>query len=217
MVKATDELECLLDKLLTLSTVGADGDLTPSGQTRLEPLLNTVIGGPIHLPSNLAIRLRIPEGLPLVVGDDTLLSQVFHNLLDNAVKYSPDGGRITIAANVTASTVTVSVADEGLGIHPDELSKVFHPFYRGLSVRTHCISGSGLGLAVCQKIVAAYGGRIWIDSPSPQRSPGTHPGTIVTVALRVATPAAYEREPDNKSFNGRDLSEYLATLWTTAR
>jgi signal transduction histidine kinase len=93
--------------------------------------------------------------------------QVLLNLLDNAVKYSPEGGEVCVAADAHNGEVVVSVRDSGVGIPPDELDRVFERFHRVESSLTRGTRGTGLGLAICQGIVLAQGGQIWVESEGP--------------------------------------------------
>lgn len=100
--------------------------------------------------------------------------QVLVNLLDNALKYSPPGSPIEVAARTVDDTLEIMVADRGSGVPPEDLERIFDKFYR--VHRPTGVSGTGLGLAICQGIVEAHRGRIWV-----QNRPGG--GLVVTVAL----------------------------------
>ena len=93
--------------------------------------------------------------------DRERLRQILDALVDNAVKYSPDGGTVTLAARRRPDAVEVRVTDEGIGIAPDEHERIFSKFYRSDADAT---SGTGLGLFIVQGLVRAMGGRIWVDS-----------------------------------------------------
>lgn len=115
------------------------------------------------------VEVRIEEKAKTVYGDETKIRQVLHNLISNAVKYSPRGGKITIQAREQSSTMIVlSVSDEGVGIPPSQLNRLFQKFSRVTQEATREIKGSGLGLWICQEIVRAHGGEIWTES-----APGT--------------------------------------------
>jgi two-component system sensor histidine kinase KdpD len=107
------------------------------------------------------VTTRLPPDLPLVAIDDVLVEQLLVNLLDNAVKYTPPESPITIIATATDRAVTVEVADRGPGLPPGEEDRVFEKFYRGQPTSGR---GVGLGLAICQGIVRAHGGRIWAQN-----------------------------------------------------
>jgi len=94
--------------------------------------------------------------------DPRRIRQVLGNLLDNALRYSPKGGTITVTASRVDSEVHVSVKDEGPGVPPDDLPHVFERFYQGDKSRSG--EGTGLGLAIARELVHAYGGRIWVTN-----------------------------------------------------
>ena len=106
-----------------------------------------------------------PE-IPVVLADRQRLAQVLANLLDNAVKYSPEGGVITVAAyhRPERGQVVVSVADQGLGIAPEDQEKIFIPFQRINRAETQDIKGRGLGLYVVRELLERMGGEIWLES-----------------------------------------------------
>jgi signal transduction histidine kinase len=101
--------------------------------------------------------------LPEVAADSNQIKQVLVNLLENAAAYSDEGTKIVVRARRTDGEVEVSVSDQGVGIAPEELEKVFNKFYRGAQKRRRP-GGTGLGLAICQSIITAHGGRIWAES-----------------------------------------------------
>jgi two-component system, OmpR family, sensor histidine kinase VicK len=110
------------------------------------------------------IEITIPPSLPPVLVDRDKVMQVFSNVLNNAVKYTSSGGHVEISASPEEDMVKVFIADDGVGIPPDELQRVFERFYRVEKTRCRDYGGSGLGLSIARKIVEAHGGRIWIES-----------------------------------------------------
>jgi PAS domain S-box-containing protein len=102
--------------------------------------------------------------LPIVSGDRDRLVQVLSNLANNAVKYSPDGGMVTLSTRAEGDYALVSVADTGLGIPPDEIGHVFERFRRVRSGAAQSIPGTGLGLTIVKQIVEMHGGKIWVES-----------------------------------------------------
>src|SRR2546428_6268284 len=102
--------------------------------------------------------------LPIVTGDRDRLVQVVTNLVNNAVKYSPDGGTVTLSTRSDGGFALVSVTDTGLGIPPDEIGHVFERFRRVRSGAAQSIPGTGLGLTIVKQIVEMHGGKIWVES-----------------------------------------------------
>jgi signal transduction histidine kinase len=97
--------------------------------------------------------------------DAARLRQVLQNLIKNAIKYSPDGGRVDVRVRASKGQVKVAVRDRGIGLRADEASRVFEQFYRAAAARR--LEGSGLGLYICQAIIAAHGGHVCATSPGP--------------------------------------------------
>jgi signal transduction histidine kinase len=123
------------------------------------------------------VALRVEAGGPAEVrGDGLRLRQVFYNVLDNALKYTPPGGTVTVRSGRRGRAAVVQVTDTGAGIPPEHLPRVFDRFYRVDRARTREQGGTGLGLSIAKSIVAAHGGRIELDS-----APGR--GTTCTVTL----------------------------------
>ena len=106
------------------------------------------------------LRISLAADLPLISCDDLLIEQVLRNLLENAFKYSPRQSLVSLSARLSGKEVLVTVADQGPGIPPGQTQVIFEKFVRG----KHVGGGAGLGLAICQGIIAAYGGRIWVDN-----------------------------------------------------
>jgi two-component system phosphate regulon sensor histidine kinase PhoR len=92
------------------------------------------------------------------------LREVLQNLLDNAIQYTPEGGRITVAANEASGQVCVGITDTGIGILNDELGRIFERFYRTEAARSLEAGGTGLGLAIAKHLIEAHGGRLEVES-----------------------------------------------------
>ncbi len=125
----------------------------------LRESLRRLTDDPMH-----PIRVELPDDPLPAWGDRDRLAEVVENLVGNAIKYSPGGGPIRLRVTTEGETVTVAVQDEGLGIAPGDLARLFRPFSRVRTMRTAGIEGSGLGLYICERIVKAHGGRLWAES-----------------------------------------------------
>jgi two-component system phosphate regulon sensor histidine kinase PhoR len=108
------------------------------------------------------MKLDIASGLPLVSADEARVEQVLVNLIHNAIKFTPPGGRIDVTAKVGGDMLVVSVSDTGVGISADDLPRVFERFYKADRARGG--GGTGLGLAIAKHVVEAHGGQIWVES-----------------------------------------------------
>jgi len=135
-------------------------------QVALERIIRATLANlePVAAQLGITLALELPSGLPQVHADEDRLIQVLTNLLDNASKFTPRGGKITVQAGAETSDVWVTVADTGVGIAPDELPHVFQQFYSGDESRPLEKRGMGLGLTICREIIAAHGGQIWAES-----------------------------------------------------
>ncbi|MCL0053290.1 cell wall metabolism sensor histidine kinase WalK [Dehalococcoidales bacterium] len=112
--------------------------------------------------AGLDLSLNIPSTLPLALADEERVEQVLVNLVDNAIKFTLPGGRVTLSAKVEDENILISVIDTGIGIPADDLPRIFERFYKVDKARTG--GGTGLGLAIAKHIVEALGGRIWAES-----------------------------------------------------
>ena len=131
------------------------------------------------------IDVSLPALLPKVHGDEERTRQVLLNLVDNAIKYSPSGGRIEVAVAPVGEWLRFTVRDEGLGIPLGEQERIFEKFYRLDPDQRRGIGGTGLGLYICRELVRSMGGRIWVESEAGR-------GTTVSFEL-PAEPVAVAR------------------------
>ena len=134
----------------------------------------------VSLPENVDLDLVTPSGLPPLVADPDKLSQVLSNLVENAVKYSPGGGRVEVRLEQRDGSIWFLVSDEGIGIPPGERERVFEKFYRLDPNLTQGVGGTGLGLYICRELVSRMDGQIWVE-------PSAGPGTTVVVELPAAS------------------------------
>jgi PAS domain S-box-containing protein len=133
----------------------------------------------LRVGDDTTIDVSMPAVMPRVVGDPERTRQVLANLIDNAIKYSPHGGRIELGVEADDSLVRFTVRDEGLGIPLGEQKRIFEKFYRLDPDHRRGIGGSGLGLYICRELVRSMNGRIWVDSDPGQ-------GATFTFELPVA-------------------------------
>ena len=110
--------------------------------------------------------------------DTDKLTQVMDNIISNAMKYSPDGGNIRFGVAVQENMLTVMISDEGMGIPPENVNRIFDRFYRVDRARARSMGGTGLGLAIAREMIEAHGGRIWAESEEGQ-------GTTIFFTLKV--------------------------------
>jgi two-component system OmpR family sensor kinase/two-component system sensor histidine kinase BaeS len=176
------EIATLYDETLTLNRLIHDlrelaqaeaGQLSLNLQpTDLRPLLSNTVdlfAEPAR-EKQLALRLDLPADLPAVHIDPDRVRQVLNNLLSNAMRHTPPGGHIAVAAACRETAVEISISDTGLGLNPQEMSHVFDRFWRGDKSRTRQQGGSGLGLAIAKQLVEAQGGSIGVESKEEQGS-----------------------------------------------
>ncbi|GAM13273.1 cell wall metabolism sensor histidine kinase WalK [Mesobacillus selenatarsenatis] len=113
---------------------------------------------------NVTFKREITENAIFVEIDEDKITQVLDNIISNAMKYSPEGGKITFKVKELDDQIVASISDEGVGIPKDNLDKIFDRFYRVDKARTRKLGGTGLGLAIAREMVNAHGGKIWAES-----------------------------------------------------
>jgi two-component system phosphate regulon sensor histidine kinase PhoR len=123
-----------------------------------------------HAPSRITIDVVAADEVPPVAADKDKARQVLVNLIENAIKYSPEGGRVELGVRATDGMVTFRVLDEGMGIPAEEQPRIFEKFYRLDPGMTRGIGGTGLGLYICSELVERMGGRIWVEPREPKGS-----------------------------------------------
>jgi signal transduction histidine kinase len=137
------------------------------------------------------LTLDLPPSLPLVWADEDRLRQIVLNLLSNAAKFTPEGGKITLRARQKEANLVIEVQDSGHGISKKEQQRLFEPYHR-LERDRERLSGLGLGLALCKTLVELHGGRIWVESKAGQGST-----FIFSVPLKASRPQAKSRKGKN--------------------
>jgi PAS domain S-box-containing protein len=162
----SDRLARIVNDVLWVSRLESDGL-----RTTIEPcdgvgLARSVVEAARHyIPPSIKLELTTPKkGTPLVAADPDKTRQVLTNLVDNAAKYSPDGGRVIVDVAVVGTRLRFSVRDEGLGVPPAEHRRIFEKFYRLDPDLTRGVGGTGLGLYISRELLERMGGRIWVES-----------------------------------------------------
>jgi heavy metal sensor kinase len=177
ILEECERLTRMTDQLLALAREDAGGARHAFGRLDLAALLGSVAETLRPLAQGKGVRLHAEATRPVSVrGDETRLRQVFYNLLDNAIKYTPEGGEVELTLTDQGGSARVTVRDTGVGIPPEHLPHVFDRFYRVDRARSRAEGGTGLGLSIAQSIVASHGGTIALAS-----TPGQ--GTTCTVVL----------------------------------
>ena len=155
----------LLDDALSASRLHADRETFDIDAIDAGEVARAVVDAARpRLTEGLELELVAPPGLPPVTADPDKLRQILVNLMENAIKYSPDGGRIEVRLDRAGPAMRFTVRDEGIGIAPEEQSRIFERFHRLDPNMTRGVGGTGLGLYICRELVQRMGGRIWVTS-----------------------------------------------------
>lgn len=173
-----ERLEHLVDDLRTLSMADAGELKLALRPYSPEKLLNDTQKIFAHQASqkNIALNTKIESGLPEIEVDPERMKQVFGNIVDNALRYTPENGKIILSADVVDHGVEMKVQDSGPGVEPEDLDRIFERFYRTESSRARDKGGSGLGFAIAKSIVEKHNGKIWAESK---------PGEGLTVIVQI--------------------------------
>jgi PAS domain S-box-containing protein len=159
-----ESLSYLLGNLLELSRVQADRLFLIREPVNIRKVVRDAVDKIKRQSSNHSFEIDLPKSLPLVHADELRLERILHNLLENAVKYSPNGRKIRVSARLEDDNMVMGVSDEGIGISLHDQTRLFSPFERLATQRLQGVKGIGLGLLVCRRLVEAHGGRIWVES-----------------------------------------------------
>jgi len=159
-----DRMAALISDLLELSRLESGQVLPNMAPTALASLVEEVVErlADKARAKYLAVKLDIPSDLPQVIADCDMVSQVVYNLLDNAIRFTPSGGQVSVTASRRDGAIAVAIEDTGIGIASEHLPRVFERFYKVDKSRSG--GGTGLGLAIARHIVRTHGGEIWVES-----------------------------------------------------
>jgi signal transduction histidine kinase len=158
-----DRINRLIGDMLDLDRMESGRMSMRSGDVDINEVLTEAMAR-AGTASTIEMKSDFDPRLPIVVGDRDRLIQVVSNLVNNAIKYSPDGGTVTLSTRAEGGYALISVTDTGLGIPPDEIGHVFERFRRVRSGAAQSIPGTGLGLTIVKQIVEMHGGKIWVES-----------------------------------------------------
>jgi two-component system, OmpR family, phosphate regulon sensor histidine kinase PhoR len=181
ILKQSDRLNLIIEDLLELSKIESGGISFKEEPIALRSLVERALSvvKPIADKNHHHLTTAIDSGLPAVAGDEGRLVQVLTNLLDNAIKYTPKGGAITVGAtmgpllgkpDLLVNAIDISVSDTGIGIPEQDRPRVFERFYRVDKARSRELGGTGLGLAIVKHIVEGHGGQVWVEANRPRGS-----------------------------------------------
>jgi two-component system NtrC family sensor kinase len=169
----------LVDNLLELGRIESGFDVRKES-VRLDLVARYSADG---LKKSLAekghhLQISMPQNLPPILANSVQLRQVMDHILDNAIKYTPAGGTISVSGQIEQDQIILRVSDSGIGIPATDLPFIFDKFYRAYNASSD-VSGTGLGLAIVKSIVENHGGRIWVESTLGK-------GTVFTIVLPLA-------------------------------
>ncbi len=193
VVSECERLMQLITSVLEISRIEAGGYTLTFAPTDLGLLIEETVESMRRefVTAGIALKRVVPATVPEVPADRERLIQVFRNILDNALKYTPPGGDVCVSLTVSGSAIEVRIADSGYGIAPADLPRVCERFFRGQQAASR-IGGAGLGLAVVKEILNRHGWKLAIDSPYGN-------GTIVTVTARREAGNCERMEKANKN------------------
>ena len=166
MERHSKRLGLLVDDLLSLTQLESANTELELNQVRVKELFNNLIHDwkEKFAAKNLKVVVDLPPDLQTIRADETRVQEVLYNLLENAVKYSREGGEIRLQAARRGSEIVLNVSDDGIGISRDQLPRIFERFYRADKARSREHGGTGLGLAIAKHIAQLHGGRIEAES-----------------------------------------------------
>lgn len=161
----TERMIRLVNALLQLSKMDSkDYELTTEWVNFVDFYHRIIDRFELTKEHNVSFERQLPDQPTFVEIDPDKLTQVMDNIISNAMKYSPEGGKITFKMEEEIDQIVISVSDQGVGIPKDNLEKIFERFYRVDKARTRKLGGTGLGLAIAKEMVEAHGGKIWATS-----------------------------------------------------
>ena len=181
----TRRLERIVGEMLSMAEIEAGSFKIKPDDVRLETLFDELKADyqPQAAEKQIDLQLKLPPKLPVIRGDRDKITLALHNLVGNALKYTPDGGRVTIGVDFDGKQMAVTVTDTGIGISPEDAERIFERFYRAKDARVAKITGTGLGLTLAREVIRMHGGDITVESQIDQ-------GSTFTMTLPAKAEAA---------------------------
>jgi signal transduction histidine kinase len=166
IISGVENMSRLVNNLLDLGRIEIGVGL----QVENIPVLDILerVTGAVQLQAgqkNIALNVELPKDMPHAVeADGALLHQAVYNLVENAIKYTPEGGRVTIRTRAEPEHIVFEIEDSGIGIPAEDMPRLFEKFYRGKQREARAQHGTGLGLAIVRSIAESHGGKVWVES-----------------------------------------------------
>ncbi|MFN9968371.1 MAG: sensor histidine kinase, partial [Phycisphaerae bacterium] len=176
-------LERIVGDMLSISEIEAGTLQLAPDDVRLAPMFEEIQTDftTQAKTKNLRLTFAMPPKLPTMVGDRDKLTLAITNVLGNAIKYTPEGGDVTVSVRADDKELIVQIADTGIGMSPEDAAKVFERFYRAKDPRVSKITGTGLGLALARDVVKLHGGDIGVESVKDK-------GSTFTIRVPLGAP-----------------------------
>jgi signal transduction histidine kinase len=172
IVQGVDNMAKLVNNLLDLGRIDFGVGLQVDSIPVLDILERVTSALQLHAKQKkISMGVELPKDLPHVVeADPALLHQALYNLVENGLKYTPEGGEVTLRLIPAPETLTFAIQDTGIGIPASDLPRLFEKFYRGTNREALSQRGTGLGLAIVKSIAERHGGKVWVESELGQGS-----------------------------------------------
>jgi signal transduction histidine kinase len=183
-----DHMEVMLTELLASSLIEVNQLTLELQPLRLPRVAEQIVEEMQRRTEIHDLIVDFPAGFPPVEADPQWIRHVLCNILDNSIKYSPEGGLIVIRGESRRMDVVISVSDQGIGVSPEDLVLIFERYFRAKSSVVSNIPGTGLGLPIARAIVEAHGGRVWAESRLGQ-------GTTLSFSLPISNRGKSESRP----------------------
>lgn len=175
----------MVGEMLSLTALHSGNFVLRAAPLLIAELLREALAahGPAAAGKRITLHSELPTPGPTVTADRDALRSVFANLIDNALKYTPAGGRVTVALALDAQAAVITVTDTGIGMTPQEQARAFEEFYRARNPATANVPGTGLGLTLVKRLVELHSGTVTLRS-----APGH--GATFTLSLPLAPSTA---------------------------